>query len=122
MGAGAGPGADGSAWVQLPDYFEALNTDPSYRLTPIGGAMPAGRLTPEGGFRTGTTDPKISGAFARVTGPQPAIPPPPVIPTAPAVPIAPNVQAPPSLGAPSPPPVPIPPPIAPLPPVVPSGS
>ncbi len=31
-------GADGSAWVQLPDYFEALNTDPSYQLTPVGGS------------------------------------------------------------------------------------
>jgi hypothetical protein len=26
----------GSAWVQLPDYFEALNRDPQYALTPIG--------------------------------------------------------------------------------------
>lgn len=32
-------GDDGSAWVQLPDYFDALNTDPSYQLTPIGGAF-----------------------------------------------------------------------------------
>lgn len=30
-------GADGSAWVELPDYFEALNTDPSYQLTCVGG-------------------------------------------------------------------------------------
>lgn len=32
--------ADGSAWVQLPDYFDALNIDPSYQLTPIGGSAP----------------------------------------------------------------------------------
>jgi hypothetical protein len=32
--------ADGEAWVQLPDYFEAINRDASYHLTPIGAAMP----------------------------------------------------------------------------------
>jgi hypothetical protein len=32
--------ARGEAWVQLPDYFEALNRDPRYTLTPIGAAMP----------------------------------------------------------------------------------
>jgi hypothetical protein len=26
--------------VQLPDYFEAINRDPRYTLTPIGAAMP----------------------------------------------------------------------------------
>jgi hypothetical protein len=31
-------GADGLAWVQLPDYFEALNRDVSYQLTTVGGA------------------------------------------------------------------------------------
>lgn len=31
-------GDDGAAWVELPEYFQALNTDPSYQLTPIGGA------------------------------------------------------------------------------------
>jgi hypothetical protein len=30
----------GEAWVQLPDYFEAINRDPRYTLTPIGAAMP----------------------------------------------------------------------------------
>lgn len=30
----------GEAWVQLPDYFEAINRDPSYHLTPIGAPMP----------------------------------------------------------------------------------
>jgi hypothetical protein len=30
----------GEAWVQLPEYFTAINRDPRYSLTPIGGAMP----------------------------------------------------------------------------------
>jgi hypothetical protein len=30
-------GADGLAWVRLPDYFEALNRDVSYQLTTVGG-------------------------------------------------------------------------------------
>jgi hypothetical protein len=33
-------GDDGSAVVTLPDYFEALNMDFRYQLTPIGAAMP----------------------------------------------------------------------------------
>jgi hypothetical protein len=32
--------ANGEAWVQLPDYFEAINRDPRYTLTPIGASMP----------------------------------------------------------------------------------
>jgi hypothetical protein len=32
--------ANGEAWVRLPDYFEALNRDPSYHLTAIGAPMP----------------------------------------------------------------------------------
>jgi hypothetical protein len=32
--------ASGAAWVELPDYFEALNRDFRYQLTPIGAAMP----------------------------------------------------------------------------------
>jgi hypothetical protein len=32
--------ADGSAWVELPAWFEALNKDFRYLLTPLGGAMP----------------------------------------------------------------------------------
>jgi hypothetical protein len=32
--------ARGEAWVQLPDYFETINRDPRYTLTPIGAAMP----------------------------------------------------------------------------------
>lgn len=31
---------DGSAWVELPEYFEAINTDFSYQLTAVGAAMP----------------------------------------------------------------------------------
>lgn len=30
-------GDDGSAWVTLPDYFDALNIDPAYQLTCVGG-------------------------------------------------------------------------------------
>jgi len=33
-------GADGTAWVQLPDWFEALNQDFRYQLTPIGAPGP----------------------------------------------------------------------------------
>jgi hypothetical protein len=33
-------GADGSAAVTLPSYFEALNIEFRYQLTPIGGAAP----------------------------------------------------------------------------------
>ncbi len=32
--------AAGQAWVQLPDYFDAINTDPRYQLTAIGGPAP----------------------------------------------------------------------------------
>jgi hypothetical protein len=32
--------AQGSAWVQMPDYFQALNMDFDYQLTPIGKAQP----------------------------------------------------------------------------------
>jgi hypothetical protein len=32
--------AKGEAWVQLPDYFGAINRDPSYHLTPVGAPMP----------------------------------------------------------------------------------
>jgi hypothetical protein len=32
--------ADGSAWVELPQWFEALNGDFRYQLTPIGAAAP----------------------------------------------------------------------------------
>ena len=32
---------EGEAWVQLPDYFEALNRDFLYQLTPIGAPAPS---------------------------------------------------------------------------------
>jgi hypothetical protein len=32
--------ARGEAWVTLPDYFESINRDPAYHLTPIGAPMP----------------------------------------------------------------------------------
>lgn len=31
---------DGSAWVELPEYFTAISKDPSYQLTPIGSSAP----------------------------------------------------------------------------------
>lgn len=31
---------DGTARVELPEYFEAINTDFSYQLTAVGAAMP----------------------------------------------------------------------------------
>ena len=31
---------EGRAEVQLPEYFEAINRDPTYQLTPVGAAMP----------------------------------------------------------------------------------
>lgn len=31
---------DGRAFISLPDYYEAINKNPSYQLTPIGAAMP----------------------------------------------------------------------------------
>jgi hypothetical protein len=32
--------ARGEAWVQLPDYFDRINRDPRYILTPVGAPMP----------------------------------------------------------------------------------
>ncbi len=32
--------AHGAAWVELPDYFDALNAEPSYQLTCIGAPAP----------------------------------------------------------------------------------
>src|SRR3712207_4951923 len=31
---------DGSAWVELPEWFEALNGDFRYQLTAVGGSAP----------------------------------------------------------------------------------
>jgi hypothetical protein len=31
----------GEAWVQLPDYFEIVNRDPTITLTPVGAPMPS---------------------------------------------------------------------------------
>ena len=31
----------GEAWIQMPDYFEALNREFRYQLTPIGGPAPS---------------------------------------------------------------------------------
>ena len=32
--------ADGQAWVELPEYYEAINIDPRYQLTAIGAPAP----------------------------------------------------------------------------------
>jgi hypothetical protein len=32
--------ARGEAWVQLPDYFDRINRDPTYHLTAVGAPMP----------------------------------------------------------------------------------
>ncbi len=32
--------AQGTAWVQMPDYFQALNMDFDYQLTPVGASQP----------------------------------------------------------------------------------
>ncbi len=32
--------ARGEAWVSLPDYFDSINVDPRYQLTPIGAPAP----------------------------------------------------------------------------------
>jgi hypothetical protein len=37
----------GEAEVALPDYFESINRDPTYQLTPIGAAMPAIHIASE---------------------------------------------------------------------------
>jgi hypothetical protein len=52
--------ASGVAWVELPDYFEALNRDFRYQLTPIGAAMPGLYIAEE-----------VSGNRFRIAGGQP---------------------------------------------------
>lgn len=37
----------GEAWVQLPDYFESINVEPRYSLTPVGAPMPALHIAEE---------------------------------------------------------------------------
>ena len=39
--------ANGEAWIQLPNYFEAMNRDPSYHLTAVGAPMPNLHVTVE---------------------------------------------------------------------------
>ena len=43
--------ANGEAWVELPDWFEALNTDLHYQLTTIGGYAPVYIATEVSGNR-----------------------------------------------------------------------
>lgn len=44
--------SDGTATVELPDWFEALNSDYRYQLTPIGGAAPSLHVSAEINHRT----------------------------------------------------------------------
>lgn len=39
--------AQGEAWVQVPEWFEAVNTDYRYQLTSIGGAAPSLHIAQE---------------------------------------------------------------------------
>ena len=52
----------GEAWVELPGWFEALNRDYRYQLTPIGGGAPNLHIAE-----------KISGGRFRIAGGQPGM-------------------------------------------------
>jgi len=60
----------GEAWVELPDYFEALNRDFRYQLTPIGGPGPnlyiAERMS-ENRFKIAGGEPRLEVSW-QVTG------------------------------------------------------
>ncbi len=55
-------GTDGSAWVELPEWFEAVNTGFRYQLTPIGASAPGLYVASE-----------ISGNRFRVAGGTPGL-------------------------------------------------
>lgn len=38
---------EGAAWVELPAYFEAINKNVTYQLTPVGAAMPSLHIAEE---------------------------------------------------------------------------
>jgi hypothetical protein len=62
--------ARGEAWVELPDWFEALNRDYRYQLTPIGGAGPNLHIAEKisgGRFRIGGGEPGMEVSW-QVTG------------------------------------------------------
>jgi len=48
-------------WVSGAVWHDAPGS-----VKPIFGRMPAGRITPDGGFRSGDTNPRISGQFPRL--------------------------------------------------------
>jgi len=53
--------ARGEAWVELPDYFAAINRDPRYTLTPVGAAMPNLHVAEEINFAAATSRFRIAG-------------------------------------------------------------
>jgi hypothetical protein len=62
--------ARGEAWVEMPDWFEALNSDYRYQLTPIGGAAPRLHIAEKisgGRFRIGGGEPGMEVSW-QVTG------------------------------------------------------
>ena len=62
--------ADGGAWVEMPDWFEALNRDFRYQLTPIGGAAPGLHVASKvagGRFSIGGGEPGLEVSW-QVTG------------------------------------------------------
>lgn len=62
--------AQGEVEITLPDYFESINRDWTYQLTPIGGAMPAIHVASEvanNRFRIGGGTPGMKVSWA-VTG------------------------------------------------------
>lgn len=53
--------AQGNATIELPEYFEAINTNFSYQLTPIGAAMPSLFVSNEITGNTFTVEGGVSG-------------------------------------------------------------
>ena len=60
-------------WTLLGVVSGAAWADAPVSVKTILGPMPTGRITFEGGFRSGDTDPRISGNFQRLSGPHPKI-------------------------------------------------
>jgi hypothetical protein len=57
-------GADGSAWVELPEWFAAINQDVRYQLTCIGGFAPVYIAQKAGGQEAGGSRFQIAGGTA----------------------------------------------------------
>lgn len=63
-------GDDGEAWVELPAYFESINTNPTYQLTAIGAPAPmlhVAQLVKDGRFQIGGGAPGMQVSWC-VTG------------------------------------------------------